>query len=282
MTRLRRAPAQLRSRRGGSRPKGDGRTGGADGGHCWNALSSWRATLPAPREPKTRCSIPGQGSRRHWLPVPDWDHLRSAAFVTATTAVGFLIWILFDPPGHSGWFQLSGTIRPYWSPSSRSQGQHADCACGGDLGDLPGDLCLRHAAAVKLPRPRVVAVHYHVSGLLFPLRAWRDSSQHGDPEHPSDPESPGVQLRTRWPTPTSFFVMVFAFLFVMSYLLSSPRPEKAVLHLLDRFFRSAEFLMSRKAANSGRVSRLERWRMRVSRAPIAFASGQARSLGQGH
>ena len=27
-----------------------------------------------------------------------------------TTGVAFLIWIFFDPPGHSGWFQLSGTI----------------------------------------------------------------------------------------------------------------------------------------------------------------------------
>ena len=57
-----------------------------------------------------------------------------------------------------------------------------------------------------------------------------------------------------------FFVMSFAFLFVMSYLLGSPRPEKAVLHLLDRFFRSAEFLMSRKAAEAGRESGMNRWR----------------------
>jgi hypothetical protein len=65
--------------------------------------------------------------------------------------------------------------------------------------------------------------------------------------------------------------MVFAFLFVMSYLLGSPRPEKVVLHLLDRFFRSAEFLMSRKAINFGRLSSLELWR-------IAFHARQLRTL----
>ena len=47
-----------------------------------------------------------------------------------------------------------------------------------------------------------------------------------------------------------FLVMGFTFLFVMSYLLGSPRPEKAVLRMLDRFFRSAEFLMSRTGADA--------------------------------
>jgi len=43
------------------------------------------------------------------------------------------------------------------------------------------------------------------------------------------------------------------------------------LRLLDRFFRSAEFLMSRKASESEGVSGLERWR-------IAFHQRQLRSL----
>jgi len=68
-----------------------------------------------------------------------------------------------------------------------------------------------------------------------------------------------------------FLVMAFMFLYVMSHLLGSPRPEKAVLRLLDRFFRSAEFLLSRKAPESGRVSALDRWR-------IAFHQRQLRSL----
>ena len=68
-----------------------------------------------------------------------------------------------------------------------------------------------------------------------------------------------------------FLVMAFTFLFVMSYLLGSPRPEKVVLHLLDRFFRSAEFLMARKAPEPERVSGLDRWR-------IAFHQRQLRSL----
>ncbi len=56
-----------------------------------------------------------------------------------------------------------------------------------------------------------------------------------------------------------FLVMAFTFLFVMSYMLGSPRPEKAMLRMLDRFFRSAEFLMSRTGADASRVSLIDRW-----------------------
>ena len=58
-----------------------------------------------------------------------------------------------------------------------------------------------------------------------------------------------------------FLVMCFTFLFVMSYLLGSPRPEKTMLRMLDRFFRSAEFLMSRTGADASHVSLLDRWRI---------------------
>ena len=62
-----------------------------------------------------------------------------------------------------------------------------------------------------------------------------------------------------------FLVMGFTFLFVMSYLLGSPRPEKTMLRMLDRFFRSAEFLMSRTGADASRLSLLDRWRMAFHR-----------------
>ncbi len=62
------------------------------------------------REAARAVPVTGHARRSTWLPVPDWDHVRAATFVAATTGVGFLIWILFDPPGHSAWFQVSGTI----------------------------------------------------------------------------------------------------------------------------------------------------------------------------
>ncbi len=55
-----------------------------------------------------------------------------------------------------------------------------------------------------------------------------------------------------------FLLFIFVFVFAISYMLRSSRPEKAVLHLLGRFFRSAEFLVSR-AGRQGPGGRLRSW-----------------------
>jgi hypothetical protein len=75
-----------------------------------------------------------------------------------------------------------------------------------------------------------------------------------------------------------FLVMGFTFLFVMSYMLGSPRPEKTMLGMLDRFFRSAEFLMSRTGPpRAGRRRALEN---RVPRASAEVDAGEARDVGR--
>jgi hypothetical protein len=58
-----------------------------------------------------------------------------------------------------------------------------------------------------------------------------------------------------------FIVLSLVLLFVITYMLRSPRPEKAVPHLLRRFFRSAEYLVSRMALEPGHEpSALERYK----------------------
>jgi hypothetical protein len=67
-----------------------------------------------------------------------------------------------------------------------------------------------------------------------------------------------------------FMLMIFAFIFAMSYMLRSSRPEKAVLHLVGRFFRSAEFLISRVAQDPGRApGPIGRWRIAFYRHELA-------------
>jgi len=212
----------------------------------------------------------GKMDRGTWLPVPDWDHLRSAAFVSATTGVGFLIWIIFDPPGHSGWFQFSGTIALLIAmfPQARASMMIMPVA-------VTSAICLAIYVFVmpqlssflglgSLLFTTMFLVCYFFNGLVrfFCSMAILNMLV-----------IQNQQVYTFAPLANFyiFLVMAFAFLFVMSYLLGSPRPEKVVLHLLDRFFHSAEFLMSRKALNFGRLSLLERWR-------IAFNARQLRSL----
>ena len=40
--------------------------------------------------------------------VPDLDHLRSSIFASFALFSGFLMWIYFNPPGHSGWYYMAG------------------------------------------------------------------------------------------------------------------------------------------------------------------------------
>ncbi|MBW2514681.1 MAG: FUSC family protein, partial [Deltaproteobacteria bacterium] len=49
-------------------------------------------------------------SQGFMMPVVDPDHLSGAFFAAASLAVGFLIWIYIDPPGHTGWFWMTGTV----------------------------------------------------------------------------------------------------------------------------------------------------------------------------
>jgi len=227
--------------------------GGATRGRMTSPMPS-----PAVRERTTR------------LPVPDWDHVRSAFFVAATTGVGFLIWILFDPPGHSGWFQFSGTIAIIVAlfPQVRASRMIILVA-------VTSLICLAIYVFIMPQLSSFLGLGlllftcmflncYFLSGMarFFTSMAILNILQIQNEQ---------VYAFAAMANAVLFLVMAFMFLYVMSYLLGSPRPEKAVLRLLDRFFRSAEFLMSRKAPESGRVSALDRWRM-------AFHQRQLRSL----
>ena len=209
-------------------------------------------------------------SRTRSLPVPDWDHLRIAAFVAATTGVGFLIWIFFDPPGHALWFQVSGTIALMvaLAPNIRASKLIMPVA-------VTSAACLAIYVFVmpqlssflglgSLLFVTMFITAYFFSGLarFFCSMAILNMLVIQNHQVYSFAAMANIFI---------FFVMVFAFLFLMSYLLSSPRPEKAVLDLLDRFFRSAEFLMSRREPGGGRITGLDRWR-------IAFHERQLRSI----
>ena len=233
---------------------------------CALELAGHPATAPQPK-PLLISSRPG---RTTLLPVPDWEDLRCAAYVAATTAVGFLIWILFDPPGHSGWFQAGGSFALVVAlfPQQRPSRMIAPVA-------VTSAICL---AIYVLVMPRLSSF-LGLGSLLFACMFLNCYFLSGGARFFSSMAMLNI-LQIQNQQVYSFYVMVnaflflvmcFTFLYVMSYLLGSPRPEKAMLRLLDRFFRSAEFLMSRKEPGLGRVSRLERWR-------IAFHQRQLRSL----
>lgn len=228
------------------------------------------AGLAANRSKAKPIITPDRRDSGIWLPIPDQDHLRSAAFVSATTGIGFMIWILFDPPGHSGWFQFSGTIALLIAlvPQARASKMIMPVA-------VTSLICLAIYVFVMPQFSSFLGLGallfacmflncYFMSGMgrFFVSMAILNILQIQNHQ---------VYAFAPMANAVLFLVMAFMFLYVMSYLLGSPRPEKVVLHMLDRFFHSAEFLMSQKAKNVGRLSTLDHWR-------IAFHTHQLSTL----
>lgn len=226
-----------------------------------------------PNQPTARprpTTPPAQESRSPWLPVPDWEHLRSAAFVAVTTGVGFLIWIVFDPPGHSGWFQITGTIALLVAlvptlPANRLI--------------LPVAVTSAVCMLIYLLVMPQLSTFLGLGSLLFVLMFSVCYFTAGMTRFLCN-----LSILTLIPIQNRqvyafavvanlyiFLVMAFGFLYVMSFMLSSTRPEKAFLRLMDRFFCSAEFLMLQSTPGRRQYSFLNRWR-------VAFHERQLRAM----
>ena len=73
------------------------------------------------------------------------------------------------------------------------------------------------------------------------------------------------------------FSLLFLLLNIVSYLPFSPRPERNILRLLKRYFRSANFLLSQPAGGSS--SRFSVWREAYHRQEIATLPGKIATWG---
>jgi uncharacterized membrane protein YccC len=205
------------------------------------------------------------------LPVFDLDRLRSAAYAAVVTCAGFCVWIYVDPPGHSGWLFLSGTlalnvILMLQVPVIRFVKPLAVAAV----------LCICVYVFI-MPR---LSTYYELGLLLFVCMFTVRYFFTGLAQLMGNLaiiNLISIQNQQTYDfavlvNTMIFLVTVFLFLHVLSYIMGSPRPEKKVLTLLRRFFRSTEFLMSSVALEpGGKASALAQWK-------IAFYLHEMKSL----
>lgn len=176
-------------------------------------------------------------------PGYDLDHLRGAALVTATVLVGFVLWVFVNPPGHAGWVTLPPILA--MMVAGRQQ-LNATVFIG------PTAVALALGIAVYvfvLPRLStfaelgvvlflaMFAVNYFFRGIgvLAGMIGVLMGISIQQPQTFSFAAMANSYIFT-----LGSFVLVYA----MSYMIQSPRPEKAVLHLIRRFFRSGRFLLA--------------------------------------
>jgi uncharacterized membrane protein YccC len=202
----------------------------------------------------------GAMSRGASLPVFDLDHLRGAAFAAVTLVIAFLIWIFVDPPGHGGWYQFGATA---------AMGIAGMQQVRATMLIKPFAVALALGLAVYVFIMPQLSSFIGLGSLLFLCMFINRYFFSGLAQLAGSIgiiNMVSVQNQQTYnfaamANSYAFTVLALVFLFALTYMLRSPRPEKAVLYLLRRFFRSAEFLISRMALEPGHEpSVLERWK----------------------
>ena len=205
------------------------------------------------------------------LPLFDLDRLRGAAFAAMVTGAGFCVWIYVDPPGHTGWVFLPGTlalnvILAPQAPVIKFIKPFAVAAT----------LCIC-VYVFLMPR---LSTYYELGLLLFVCMfivryLFTGLAQlMGNIAVINMIPIQNQQTYDFAVLANSLIFMLGAFLFLhlLSYIMGSPRPEKKVLTLLRRFFRSTEFLMSSVIQEpGGKASAFTQWK-------IAFYLHEMKSL----
>ena len=194
------------------------------------------------------------------LPMVDLDCLQGAFFVATSCAVGFLIWIYINPPGHTGWFQFVGAIAMFVAgmPHIKATMLVKPLTLASVIGLLAYIFIMPQLSSFAglgaLLFIATFVVCYFFTGLarLVGLVAIVNELSISNPQ---------TYNFAAMANSLFFTIVTFLFIFAMSYMLRSPRPEKAVLHLVHRFFRSAAFLVARPEKGSyGSLTFMQRWR----------------------
>ena len=198
-----------------------------------------------------------QGTR---LPVIDPDQLRGATFAALCVVIGFLVWIYANPPGHAGWFQMAGAI---------------GMAVAG----------MQQARLIILVKPFAVAMALGLGAYVFIMPQLSSFAELGlllflamfvasyfftglarlagmvSVINMISVQNQQTYNFAAMANSYVYTLLIFIFIFAMSYMLRSARPEKVMLNMLRRFFRAAEFLVGRVAQPPGsRNSLLENWK----------------------
>jgi len=167
-----------------------------------------------------------------------------ALFPTLCMAGGFLTWIAFNPPGHSAWLELPAIVAMMVGATQQTRASAFF---------MPFAVMLTLALAVYvLVLPQLSSfvglgltlflcafmARYFFTGLaqLAGMVAIINLIQIQNQQSYDFAAQANALV---------FTLLAILFVYAMSYLLGSPRPEKAVLKITKRFFRSAQFIISR-------------------------------------
>ena len=227
---------------------------------------------------------PVRNPRKHepglWLPVSDRDHFMGALFAMLCTAGGFLVWIFIDPPGHTAWIELPAIVAmmvgvtPHVRASTffKPFAVMLTLALAVYVFILP-QLTSFAGLGLVLFLCAFIACYFfsgiaRLAGLVSIINMISIENQ--------QTYNFAAQANA-----LVFTLLAFLFVYVISYLLSSPRPEKAVLKMTRRFFRSAQFMISQMYRDPVReMTWVDQWKIAYYRNEMGTLPGKLDTWGK--
>lgn len=243
---------------------------------CARVLAGGSASAHAPGSAARRA----EKERAVGFPVPDRDHLMGATFAAASVVAAFVLWIFVNPPGHDGWFQFAGSLAMGIAAHQQLRATMLVTPIG-----VASVLALGVYVFVMPQLSSFVGLGLVIFLCMF-IACFFFSGLARFAGIIAIINEISVQNEQAYnfaamANSLLFTVIAFFFLFAMSYMIRSPRPEKAVLHLVSRFFTSAEYLLSRMAhGHESEPGLVERWKTAFHRHEVETLPGKLGAWGR--
>jgi len=179
----------------------------------------------------------------------DPDRFQTAITVMATHWSAFLIWVYVDPPGHASFIMMSTTLTMV---AARTGGSTTAMALPLILGTLFAGVLyvfvMPHLSGYGQLGLMIFVVTFGITYLFSaPRQAGLKLIALAMFANHISVQNQQTYSYASFANSLAMICLVAALIIATAYIPPSPRPEKTFLRLLRRFFRRAEFLMSRHA-----------------------------------
>lgn len=212
----------------------------------------------------------------------DLDDLRGASLVAATVAADFFIWVLMNPPGHVGWIVLPGVVAMMVAGTQQ---------LSATVFIRPTAIALAFGVAVYVFLLPKLSTFAELGLVLFAAMFIVNYFFKGIGQFAGMiGVLPGISVQHEqaysFAAAANNYVYVlgsFMLVYGMSYIIQSPRPEKAVLWLLGlraMAYRIDELLDSRAVVSTPSLAPaladgIRSWRVRLESTLADWARGLA-------
>ena len=175
-------------------------------------------------------------------PAINYESIKGAAFASLCIITGFLIWIFIDPPGHQSWYMLAGALGITVAGFPQLQAK---------VFILPLAITCAFGISINVFVLPLFDAYWQLGLLLFVLMFINCFFFNGLAQLSGSigiinmigVTNPQMYSFALLANSYLFLLMGFGLVYIISFVINSPRPEKALLSLVGRYFKSSLHLL---------------------------------------